>query len=364
MAAHQAPPSLGFSRQEHWSGLPFPSPMHESGKWKVKVKSLSCVQLSVIPWTAAYQAPPTMGFSRQEYWSGLPLPSPGKFICTLFLDSTRVVKSPSRVQLFATPWTVAHQASLSLTISWSLPKFRSIASVMPSSHLILWRPDILLPSIFPSIQGLFQWVSCLHQMTKILEFQLQHQSFQWVFRVDPLRLTGLIPLLSKGLSGVFPITTVRRHQFFDALPSLWSNSHIHTCPLGRPQPWLYAPSLAECFSTHCLGLSWLSCQEDAKCKQYRIMFVFLYLTYFIHYDNLFIMWSLLSSSASVCFSEHTSFLFYLPSQIQYWFFIVTCHTFWYLFSRILSGIFFFYFYISFEILNLSKTTLPVLYKIE
>ena len=44
-AAHQAPPSLGFSRQEHWSGLPFPSPMHESGKWKVKVKSLSRVRL-------------------------------------------------------------------------------------------------------------------------------------------------------------------------------------------------------------------------------------------------------------------------------------------------------------------------------
>ena len=72
MAAHQAPPSLGFSRQELWSGLPFPSPMHESEK--VKVKSLSCVQLFATPWTAAYQAPPSMGFSRQEYWSGVPLP--------------------------------------------------------------------------------------------------------------------------------------------------------------------------------------------------------------------------------------------------------------------------------------------------
>ena len=72
-AAHQAPPSLGFSRQEHWSGLPFPSPMHESEK----VKSLSRVQLFTTPWTAAYQAPPSMGFSRQEYWSGVPLPSPG-----------------------------------------------------------------------------------------------------------------------------------------------------------------------------------------------------------------------------------------------------------------------------------------------
>ena len=72
-AAHQAPPSLGFSRQEHWSGLPFPSPMHESEKWKVKVKSLSHVQLLATPWAAAFQAPPSMGFSRQEYWSGVPL---------------------------------------------------------------------------------------------------------------------------------------------------------------------------------------------------------------------------------------------------------------------------------------------------
>ena len=47
-----------------------------AGKWKVKVKSLCCVQLLATPWTAAYQAPPSMGFSRQEYWSGVPLPSP------------------------------------------------------------------------------------------------------------------------------------------------------------------------------------------------------------------------------------------------------------------------------------------------
>ena len=76
-AAHQAPPSLGFSRQEHWSGLPFPSPMHESAKWNVKVKSLSHVRLYATPYTAAHQAPPSLGFSRQEHWSGVPLPSPG-----------------------------------------------------------------------------------------------------------------------------------------------------------------------------------------------------------------------------------------------------------------------------------------------
>ena len=61
------------SRQEYWSGLSFPPPMHE--KWKVKVKSLSPIWLVMTPWTAAYQAPPSMGFSRQEYWSGVPLPS-------------------------------------------------------------------------------------------------------------------------------------------------------------------------------------------------------------------------------------------------------------------------------------------------
>ena len=68
MAAHQAPPSLWFSRQEHWSGLPFPSPMHESEKWKwkVKAKSLSPVRLLVTPWTAAYRAPPSMGFSGKS----------------------------------------------------------------------------------------------------------------------------------------------------------------------------------------------------------------------------------------------------------------------------------------------------------
>ena len=73
-AAHQASPSLGFHRQEHWSGLPFLSPTHESEKWKVKVKSLSHARLLAIPGTSAHQAPPSMGFSRQVYWSGVPLP--------------------------------------------------------------------------------------------------------------------------------------------------------------------------------------------------------------------------------------------------------------------------------------------------
>ena len=66
--------------------------------------------------------------------------------------------------------------------SWSSPKFMSIESVMPSNHLILCRPLLLLPLNFPGNQGLFQWVSHLHQVAKIFELQIQHQSFQWIFR--------------------------------------------------------------------------------------------------------------------------------------------------------------------------------------
>ena len=74
--------------------------------------------------------------------------------------------------LSAISWTAACQASLSFTISQSLCK------------LNLCYPLLLLPSIFPSIRILFQWVSILHQVAKVLDLQLQHQSFQWVFRVD------------------------------------------------------------------------------------------------------------------------------------------------------------------------------------
>ena len=68
--AHQALLFLGFSRQEYWSGLPFPSPVHSC-----MLSRFSCVQLCVTLWTAAHQAPLSTGFSKQEYWSGLPFPS-------------------------------------------------------------------------------------------------------------------------------------------------------------------------------------------------------------------------------------------------------------------------------------------------
>ena len=119
--------------------------------------------------------------------------------------------------------TAACQASLSITNSQNLLKLMSIASVMPSNHLILCCPLLLLLWIFPSIrQGLFQWVSSLHQMGKVLEFQLQHQSFQWIFRTDFLKdgLVGSPCSQSKGLSRVFSNTTVQKHQFFGAELSL------------------------------------------------------------------------------------------------------------------------------------------------
>ena len=72
--AYQAPSSMGFSRQQYWSGLPLPSPI--LGYQFSSVQSLSHVQLLATLWTAAYQAPSSMGFFRQEYWSGVPLPSP------------------------------------------------------------------------------------------------------------------------------------------------------------------------------------------------------------------------------------------------------------------------------------------------
>ena len=72
-----------------------------------------------------------------------------------------VVQSLSRVQVFVIPQTTAHQASLSFTISWSFPKLMSIESVIPSNHLILCRPLLLPPSIFPSI-GVFSNESALH----------------------------------------------------------------------------------------------------------------------------------------------------------------------------------------------------------
>ena len=71
-----AVPGILQARTLEWVVISFSS----AGKWKVKVKLLKCVRLLATPWTAAYQSPPSMGFSRQEYWSGVPLPPPLLFL--------------------------------------------------------------------------------------------------------------------------------------------------------------------------------------------------------------------------------------------------------------------------------------------
>ena len=103
------------------------------------------------------------------------------------------------------------------------------------------QPSHPLSSPFPHAfnlfqhQSLFKLVSCLHQVAKVLEFQLQHQSFQRTPRTGSLLgWTGWISLPSKGLSRVFSNTTVQKHQFFSAQPSSQSNWHIHTWPQIKP----------------------------------------------------------------------------------------------------------------------------------
>ena len=145
-----------------------------------------------------------------------------------FISSVQLL---SHVWLFATPWTAAREASLSITNSRSLFKLMSIMSVMSSNLLILCHP-LLLPSIFSSIR-VFSNESALcsgqsigvSASTSVLPMNIQ----DWF----PLRLTGWISLQSKGLSSVFSNTTVQKHQFFSTQLFSPSNSHIHTWLLEK-----------------------------------------------------------------------------------------------------------------------------------
>ena len=141
-------------------------------------------------------------------------------------------QSLSCVRLFATPWIAACQASLSITNSQSSLRLTSMESVMPSGHLILCRPLLLLPPIPPSIR-VFSNESTLHmrwpKYSALASF-LPKKPQGW----SPSEWTGWISLQSKGLSRVFSNTTVQKHQFFRAQPSSQSNSHIHTWPQEKP----------------------------------------------------------------------------------------------------------------------------------
>ena len=134
-----------------------------------------------------------------------------------------------------------------ITNSRSLLKLMSIESVMPSNHLILCHPLFLPPSIFPSIR-----VSSLHQVAKVLEFQLQHHSFQWIFRTDPLGWTAWISLQSKRLSRVFSNTIVQKHRFFMVQLSHPYMTTGKTTALTR---WTFGGKECLCFYICCLGWS-------------------------------------------------------------------------------------------------------------
>ena len=140
------------------------------------------------------------------------------------VNNNIVVQSLSCVRSFATLWTISHQAPL----SQSLLKFMTIELVILSNCLFICCHLLLLLSIFPCIRVFsnesalcIRWTNIGASVsTTVLPLYIQ----SWF----PLGLTGLTSLQSKALSRVFSNTTVQKHQFFNAKPSLWSNSHIHT----------------------------------------------------------------------------------------------------------------------------------------
>ena len=170
------------------------------------------------------QVPPKIDYNRLsggETQAQACFHSSSQFWCASRVENhcgrhSAIVESLSHVQLFLAPWTAAHQASLSFTTSQSLFKLMSIESVMPSNHLILCFPLLLLPSVFPSIRS---FLGCqlftsggqsigVSASVSVLPMNIQ----DWF----TLGWTSLISLQSKGLSRVFSNTTVQKHQFFSA----------------------------------------------------------------------------------------------------------------------------------------------------
>ena len=133
------------------------------------------------------------------------------------------VQSLSCVQLFATPWTAAHQASLSITNSQSLLKLMSIESVMPSNHLILCLPLLLQPSIFPSIRVFSNESALCIRWPKYWSFSFNISPSNEYSGLISFRMDWLDLLVVQGTLQ----STVQKHQFIGTQLSLESNSHIH-----------------------------------------------------------------------------------------------------------------------------------------
>ena len=151
-----------------------------------------------------------------------------------FVPQDSSVQSLSRVWLFETPLTVAHQASLFITNSRSSLKLMSIELVMLSSHLILCQPLLLLPTILPSIRVFSNESTLRMRWPKYWSFSFSISPSNEHPGLMSLRMNWLVSLQSKGLSRVFSNTTVQKHQFFSTQHSSQSNSHIHTWPQEKP----------------------------------------------------------------------------------------------------------------------------------
>ena len=149
-------------------------------------------------------------------------------IYLLHLFVVAVVVRSLRCPSLCDPMDCTRQAPLSFTVPWSLRKFRSIASVMSSNHLILWPPLLLPPSIFPSIRVFSNESALRIGWPKYWSFSFSispsnEYSELIFFRVDRFGLLAIQETLR-----VFSSTTVQKHQCFSAQPSFWSNSHICT----------------------------------------------------------------------------------------------------------------------------------------
>ena len=160
----------------------------------------------------------------------------------------------------ATPRTEACQASLSFTISQSLLKLMSTESVMPSSHLNLCLPLFLLPSIFASIRVFSKWVGSSYQVAKVLELQLQHRSFPWIFRVDLLQdwpvWSSWCPRNSKESSPAPQLESIS----FSALSLLYGPTVTTTCDYWKSYSfaiWTFVSKVMSFFLICCLGFSQL-----------------------------------------------------------------------------------------------------------
>ena len=147
-------------------------------------------------------------------------------------------QSLSHVWLFATPWTATRQTSPSITNSWSLLKLISIKLMMPSNHLILCHPLLLLPSIFHSIRVFSSESGLCIQWPKDWSFSFNiNPSSEYsgliFFRMDWLDFSAVQGTLKSLLQH-----HIEKHQFFGTQLSLWSSSHIHTRLLEKTYLWL------------------------------------------------------------------------------------------------------------------------------